>query len=303
MPFANLLASIADDGERTSLETIATKYPSLTRYVELGQQVETFEPEIHEMYGDAAGLDAPLQEAKKWRIWKDSHWKDWQSLHSQTEADLEAARQTIARMEALGDTDMTSDEIAKIVNDVLTARGVVDKDGLQKELTDLLEKKVQPAVFSAANTLTTRFEDVFDKLQVRSDTHRQKFGETLKPREVFEYMKKNNISDPDDAYDKMYAGKFREAEQKEIDAKLAKAKEEGIAEGRSAAIKEVTERAPGGGSIVDGGGGGRRMGPLEKKRMERMTGKEGEQADVPLGKGIYRQAAAEYRQKEMSGTA
>lgn len=303
MPFANLLASIADDGERTSLETIATKYPSLTRYVELGQQAEAFEPEIHEMYGDAAGLDAPLREAKRWREWKDGHWKDWQTLHTNTQAALDEANEKIARMEALGDTDMTAEEIAKVVNDVLTARGVVDKDGLQKELTDLIDKKVNPAVFSAANTLTTRFEDVFDKLQVRADTHRQKFGETLKPREVFEFMKKNGITDPDDAYDKMYADRYREADQKAIDAKLKAAKEEGIAEGRSAAIKEVTERAPGGGSIVDGGGGGRRMGPLEKKRMERMAGKEGEQADIPLGKGIYRQAAAEYRQKEMSGTA
>jgi hypothetical protein len=100
--------------------------------------------------------------------------------------------------------------------------------------------------------------------------------------------------DPDEAYNDFYKDKFSTREKETKAAELARAKEEGIAEGRKLAAAASGRST----SPVDGGGGGRKLGPLQRRP------KEGDPIDAPLGKGIIsQQYAQQKREKEMAGSA
>ncbi len=306
MPFENLLSAIADDGERTSLKAIADKYPAVKRYAELGEEVEPLLPRLKELQYDK--VSPAIEELEGWRNWKQGQWPTWEAKYHEIDNALADARMRVQELEARGDTDMTADDVKKIVKDSLAENGVVDEAKLTAKLADLVTKEIRPELNRTVNSWGNRFQDVYQKLTPKFGAHEKTFGEGLDASAVFGHMKKlaeqKHVSieqiDPDEAYNDFYKDKFSAREKETKAAELAKAKEEGIAEGRKLAAAASGRSA----SPVDGGGGGRKLGPLQRRQLERSKPKEGDVIDAPLGKGIIsQQYAQKQREKEMAGSA
>jgi hypothetical protein len=308
MSFENLLAAIAEDGERTSLKAIADKYPAVKRYAELGEQVEMLLPRLQKLGPKYDTISPAIDELERWRGWKDKDWAAWETDYQRIKDSLETATQRVQELEARGETEMDANEVKKIVKEALAENGVVDEAKLTSKLTDLIEKQVRPELTNTMNSWGNRFQEVYQKLTPRFRAHEKVFDEGLDATAVFEHMKKLaeqkkvriDTIDPDEAYNDFYKDKFAAKEKENREAAIAKAKEEGIVEGRKlAAVASGRSTSP-----VDGGGGGKKMGTLQKRQWERTRPKEGDSIDAPLGKGIIaQQYAQKLREKEMAGGA
>jgi hypothetical protein len=87
--------------------------------------------------------------------------------------------------------------------------------------------------------------------------HQQEFKENLDPQTLMDFMQKNNINDPDTAYDKMVAGRRQElaaTRQKELEAKHAADIEAARKEGAEQKARELA-MGPGGVLPTDNTGG------------------------------------------------
>lgn len=306
MSFENLLASLADEGERVNLKAISEKYPAVKRYAELGEQVEPLMPRLRALSYDSV---APLiEETEKWRTFKENDWPLWKQDFDRIQTSLADATSEIEKLRARGELDMTAEDVKKLIDESLTAKGVVDVNTLTSKLTDFRDKEMRPEIYSRETGMANRFQQVFAKMLPKSQMHQTTFGEVLDPNLVFDHMKKladsKKVSisdiDPDDAYNDLYKDKFAAKEKVASEAALAKAREDGVLEGR----KQASAAAGHSGQIVDGGFGGRKLGPLQRRQLERLKPKDGDKIDAPLGKGIIAaQYAQKIRDKEMIGAA
>jgi len=306
MPFENLLAAIADDGERNSLKAISEKYPAVKRYAELGEQVEPLLPRVKALQYET--LPPVVEELEKWRHFKETDWPMWEQEHSRVRTSLAEATAEVEKLRARGELDMTAEDVKKLIDESLTAKGVVDVNTLTSKLTEFRDKEIRPELNSTINGWGNRFQEVYQKLTPKFGAHEKTFGEALDAPAVFEHMKKlaeakktsmANI-DPDEAYNDFYKDKFAARDTATREAEKKAAREEGIAEGRKQAAA-LSGHSP---TIVDGGGGGRKLGPLQRRQLERLKPKEGDAIEAPLGKGIISQQYVQKKvEKEMSGSA
>ena len=120
MPFENLLAAIADEGERASFKTIADKYPAVKRYVELGEEVEPLLPRLRSLQYDR--VFPAVEELEGWRNWKEKDWPGWETEYHRIQDALGSATLRVQELEARGDTDMNADDVKKIVKEALADR-------------------------------------------------------------------------------------------------------------------------------------------------------------------------------------
>ena len=128
MPFENLLAAIADDGERNSLKAISEKYPAVKRYAELGEQVEPLLPRVKALQYET--LPPVVEELEKWRHFKETDWPMWEQEHSRVRTSLAEATAEVEKLRARGELDMTAEDVKKLIDESLTAKGVVDVNTL-----------------------------------------------------------------------------------------------------------------------------------------------------------------------------
>lgn len=303
MPFENLLSAIADDGERTSLRAIADKYPAVKRYAELGEQVEPLMPRLEALQYNH--LAPAVQELEGWRKFKSVDWPAWETDYHTAKTSLENANAEIAALRARGELDMTAEDVKKLIDESLTAKGVVDVTTLTSKLTDFRDKELRPEINATVNGLTNRFEDVYRKMTPKFGAHEKTFGEGLDVNAVFDHMKKladlkkvpvGNV-DPDEAYSDLYKEKFAARDTATREAEKKAARDEGIAEGR-----KLAAQATGHSQTMLDGSSGKKMGPLQRRQLDRVKPKEGEKIDAPLGKGLISQEAGQrYREKVAAG--
>jgi len=292
--FENLLQLAADE-DRATLTTMAGKYPTLRKFFELGEKVEPVADRLRALgpkYSD--DLTLPVVELEKWREWKAKDWPAWETQHNQIQEALTEASARVAELENNRSAEVTPDEIRQIVKTVLDEAGVVRNADLDAKMTKLVNEQVAPTVDSRVNALTMRFEDVFDKIEDVRDRHQGTFGETIRPKDIFKFMKEHEIADPEEAWSKMTSGKLAEKTAAQVAAEKKAEYEKGLAEGRKAAAKEMgAGRTP-----VDGGGDApRSRGALMRRAEARMPKKADGDVDtskIPLGKGIARVATQEY---------
>ena len=292
--FDNLLQLAADD-DRATLTTMAGKYPTLRKYFELGEKLEPVADRLRALgpnYVDNLAL--PVDELEKWRGWKAKDWPTWETQHTQIQEALTAASARVAELENDRSAEVTPDEIKQIVKATLDEAGVVRTADLDAKMTKLVNEQVAPTLDARVNGLTLRFEDVFDKIEDVRDRHQGTFGESIRPKDIFKFMKDNSIADPEEAWSKMTSGKLAEKTAAQVAAEKKAEYEKGIAEGRKAAAKELgANRSP-----VDGGGDNApRRGALMRRAEARMPKKADGEVDtskIPLGKGIARAATQEY---------
>ena len=295
--FENLLQLAADD-DKATLTTMANKYPTLKRYFELGEKVEPVHDRLkalHPTYAD--DLTLPVKELEDWHNWKGTKWLEWQSEYQRIQNALTEATEQITDLENNRSAEVTPDEIKQIVKETLDAAGVVRTADLETQMNKLVSEKVAPAWKADVNALTLRFEDVFDKIEEVRDRHHGAFGENIRPKDVFKFMKDNNLTDPEEAWTKMTSGKMAEKTAAQIAADKKAEYEKGLAEGRKVALQEKGA----GKSPVDAGGSVARPGALMRRAQARMPKKADGDLDstkIPLGKGIARVATQEYYNKK-----
>jgi len=296
--FENLLQLAADE-DKATLTQMATKYPNLKKNFELGESLEKLQPRIAALqYQDP---EAAVSELEKWREFKQTNWPAWEQKHQRVEAAFAEAQARIAELEARS-ADMTAEEMKEILKSTMKEMGVVTTPELQTQMAEFVNKNVSPTLDSRINGLTTRFEDVFDKIESVVQTHQSEFKEALRPKAIFDYMKEHKIADPEAAYKEMTAGKYQEKSAAQLAAEKKAEYEKGIADGKKAALETIgNQRNP-----VDGKGGSLapRGGTLMRRAEARMP-KDGDgktdTSKIPLGKGVHKAATQEYLEKQMAG--
>lgn len=299
MAFTNLL-ELAAEADRQTISEIAEKNPWLKKFAEQGEVLERLQPRLRGLYDDGSP-EKVVTELENWRKWQRTDWVAHQSRTQQAQDLLAAAQAKIVELENRSDAEVTPEEIRQIVKETVSATfseaGVVDNKKLEATMSDFLEKQLKPQLEANTNGLTSRFEDVYAALTPKLLEHKETFGETLKFRDVIDYMKKNNQMDPDKAYNEMVAPRLAEKVQKDWEAKLVEAEKRGEEKG---VLKARAEVRPGRAMPLDGQGGPK-VGPIQRAQLERF-GKppaEGQEIKAPLGKGVIAQKAAqEYFDKQ-----
>ncbi len=306
MSFETIIASINEEADRTSLAAMATKYPSLKEYAELGERVTGWKPRLKALSGTAANEDyesnpdMALSELENWRKWKTEKWPGWESEYVRRETALAEATAKVAELEGRSNTDMTAEEIRSVVADELKKAGVATSADVESRITDAITTKISPELDKKVIGLTQRFEDVYSALTPKLHEHAKNFdGEILSPAEVFKHMKATGQMDPIKAYNDMVAPKLEAKRVADQTQAIAAAKAEGVTEGRKAAIA-----ASGRGNPVDGGKAVAKPGPLMKRWAAKEAARTEKGQSSRLGSGTAAaEAARAHVEKEMAGAA
>ncbi len=297
--FENLLQLAADE-DRVTLNSMASKFPQLKEYFELGERVKPVTDRLkalHPTYAD--NFEAPVKELEDWRAWRGTKWNDWQAEHTRVQEALATATAEVATLQNDRSAEVTPDEIKEIVRATMKEAGMVTGTDVEAAITKTINEKVGPTLDAKVNGLTMRFEDVFDKIEDIRDRHQGTFAESIRPKQIFEFMKANSITDPEEAWTKMTSGKLAEKTAATIAAEKKAEFDKGVAEGKKEALKAAGQQR----NPVDGGdsGGARRPGALMRRAEAKMPkSPEGgvDTSKIPLGKGISRVATQEYYDKK-----
>ncbi len=254
MAFENLLA-LAAEADRQPLKELAEKHPWLKKFAEKGERFEQLEPQFKELYDDGDPVKT-INELKNWRKWNQTDWVAHQNQTAQLRDLLATATTKVTELESRSDIEMTPEEVRSLVAEsvkaTLAESGLVNKQGLEASLTELVEKRVFPKILEESNGLTNRFEDVYARLTPKMLEHARNFdGETLDMAALFKHMKDTSQMDPIKAYDGMVAPRLREKEQKDWEAKVEAAAKAGEQKGRREVAATSGRSMP-----VDGRGAG-----------------------------------------------
>jgi hypothetical protein len=309
MAFADILAAITEEADRTQLEAVAKKHPNLQDYLEAGEQLDRIRPRLRALGGDesadyyASNLEGPVTELENWRKFKATDWPVHAAEQERLRDALSEAQTRVAELEATRGTDMEADEVKQVIAATLKELGVATTADVHTAIEKTVNEKINPAVDRTVNGLASRFEDVFDKIEDVLTTHRSVFpDDKIRAKQVFDYMKTNKETDPEKAYKAMTADKYTAKQKKEQDEALQKAREEGKAEG----LVEGRRQGLGSGRSqpVDGSGNQAPRGALMARWAEKKKALDDAKIPRKLGDGRSAAAgAAEYREKIAQGEA
>jgi len=303
MSFESIAAGISDETERGMLMNIASKYPQLKKFVEVG---ETAAPVLEKLA--AGGVDPASELAKlpEWVGYRQNHWVQERNMYQQEAeaADRAAALETELNELRLKGADMTDEDF----NRLLDARGVVTKDALKAELNDVVKT---PTLMSAMGSQGARFQQLYSELQPREREFYEQFKENLPMTAIFGYMETNRVWDPQSktmvmpttqqAYEAVVGPRMMAKKESDYQEKIKLAKEEGLKEGEQKAFQ--SRGAPG---VPTGGGGAKGMEGRANSFMSRIFGKRSERDGAAgggrLGDGTASREGFEKFQEKRSGT-
>lgn len=303
MSFSSILAEIAEDTDRDSLAMLAGKYPSIRTYADVGSKFVELTPRLRTFGGERADeyVNDPsltLDYAEHWAKWRKANWdEDFKGTRAERmkQEKLEQAEAKILELEARSNTDMTPEEIRALAKEVaaetLKTGGVLTEAQLETKMGEFAAR--QRGEFNA-NLL--QFEDVFDQLGPLVVEHKAEFGESLSARKVFDKMREKGFSGTaSDAYKQVYGDKINAKSAEARTAELKAEREAGALEERKRLAAENSGRA-----MPVGASEGRKMGPVQRKVMERA--KSEDTGNYKLGSGaISAKASQEYREKQFAG--
>lgn len=302
--FENLL-QLAADTDRETLSSMATKYPNLKRYFELGEKVEPLQARLRALGGQEAGdryaneLVPAIEELENWRRWKEKDWTSWQADHTSLQEALATATAKVSELEQRSNTDMTPEEIKEVIKTTLTELGVVTTPALEAKMAELVSKQVEPKLTQYTNGLTDRFEDVYAELTPEALEHKATFGERIDFKGIFKLMRESGERDPHRAYESFYKDKFAEKAKVDRQKELEEAEKRGEAKGLQKAAHVSGRENP-----VDGSGSSRLAGPLRRRWQAKTEAMKKDGIEPKLGSGqTAAEAAREYREKRAAEAA
>lgn len=223
-------------------------------------------PEIGQAMGELEVALAKSSEfVTNWETWRAGNW-DPDKKMTKTEV---AAREELARVQTelaekagAAGVEMTFDETIA----ALKKAGFAPRAEIVEELKSQF---VAPqAQTEALNRLALGFQNAFVGTYTLGLEHQQEFGKLLNIGELFEYMNKNNLNDPRDAYSRMVAPLRAEKAAADSAALAAKHQEELKQAEERGAIKARQETAMGSGGLpTDQDGSNAGMGHLQASRQ------------------------------------
>jgi hypothetical protein len=306
MGFQDILNSIHEETDRTQMAALAGKYPSMRTYLERGERFEAVAPRLRAVNPRfAEEPEALVENVEAWESWRRNNWDNDAGMTREERRRAEAlnlAELKIAELEMRGDTDMTSEEIAelvaKTVEGVLKTKGVVTAEDLNNKLS----KEFVPELNKNFNNMLGNFEGVFADLGPLTVRHEREFGEEIDPQKVFNRMREANAAGhpitAKQAYAEVYKPKLDERAAAAEQKKIEDAEKRGEIRAQEKFVKEggVSRSNP------VGEGSGRRLGPMQRRQMERAAANTQQGGTPKLGRGnIAAQAGEEYRAKQMAG--
>jgi len=252
----------------------------LDKYPQLKQSVDNVEAQ-------ARDYD---QRLKSWEQWRASNW-DENANATRREVELQAELAAAKAAGGGGVDDWNKGGFADIVKDI-EKQGFVKADVVNKTITDQLDR------------LALGFEEVYKRTVSLPWKHAKEFGPDaeLDMGAVLDHMRKNNIHDPQKAYEDYVAPKRAEAQ---------KAREAEVAAKHAAEIAEAEKRGEmkaamgsGGRLPTDQSGSGPALGHLQRNILEKAKGAN---SDDPgpgkLGENVIAQQGYEELLKSRAGAA
>jgi hypothetical protein len=274
-----LKTSVTDETDRTSLATLAAKYPNLIKAVD-----ET----------DTA--------ASGWEKWRNDHWDP---TANKTKEQV-AAEQRVAALEAVGNfggAEMTFEEIkASLAKEGFVAKA--DLVSAMKNRADPLHETVRGMVNGSAAGI----EFFLRKMGSVPVEHFKEFGEVdpkLMDTIIDAYGKAPAGTDPRTVYDQIVAPKRDEIRKAAETARETQHKadlEAAEARGAAKARQEIGMAAGSAGMPTDQSGSPAGMGPLQRQQAERFnaTKETAPPNSAPLGSGINAREGLQWLQEQRS---
>jgi len=322
MAFEDIVKSITDEADRTSVAALAVKYPVLKDFAEMGEKAKAARPfvdQIAKMY-NRQDLDLPevAKLAAGWENWKQTEWDAESKMtvgEKRAKAALDEVNAQLTELQGRGETEMTIEEVNQHVAKILSEQGVVTREELKKVLPldtffDKDGKSIvatKADVMDAHNRLAGRFSEVYGELTPEFASHYQDFKEPIDFKKVeavmIEYAKNNGgrMMGAKAAYREAYRDKFetREKEQRQAEITAAEAR------GEEKARKSFQQSSSGHAIPVDSRGGLGHMGPIQKRYVSKQVpAADGKPVEAPLGKGMLsRLAAQEHAEKQNNAGA
>lgn len=297
--FDDALALIKDPDKAKIFKEISEEIPDI-RGGWLRQS--DYSKKMNDLSEEKKQLQTDLEQLQNWRSWRRDNWDDDQNMtNAEREKlqEIEALNSELEVLKAAQEAGMTFDEVSQYISKELDKKQVVTRDYIDKEFRsklvdqDFYAKDVKEKLNNIANGMEYLYEETFPL----GFSHRDEFGEVLKPRDLIVFANENGIKDIGKAYEAWVAPRRNEAQKKKTEEMVAKAKQEG----REEALKT---QAMGQNGRMPTDSGAPQMGHMEAKlRAVKQEGEEGSPIsdDIKLGSGISASVAALYRRDVAEG--
>lgn len=296
--FEELLASIVqDENDRKVVLEVGGKYPELRdgwlRQSDYSKNMDSLKKEQTEFKEKVSYADS----MSNW--WKENWINDaYGDGKGATKRELEKDN-LIAELQkqiSVGG-EVTFEDLNKYLEETSKNKGWVSQETFNKALTEK-ETLVNKAFDDKLSNALANISHLMTKGPQLATRHLKDFGEVLDIESLTKLAVEKKLPTLDDAYQEMYRPQFEERAKKDLEAKLAAAREEG----RKDALKVNAAQPP-----VDSGSPD--MSAFQRF-VQGVKPTEGEQNgrvvsdDVPFGKGhIAAQAAREYDRRAAEANA
>jgi len=316
MAFSDILQTIAEETDRTTIQNLATKYPSIREFVETGEHARKLEERL-KAFG-VTNLEQGVEYVRGWKKWKDENWDSEAKMTREEKAAKENLVQIQARLnelEARQETDMTPEEVRALVDEQLNGRKIVTEEDLNTLLPkDRFFKDGKPALVTTEdverrlNGVAMRFQSIYEELTPQLLSHEKTFGEPVDVKKIFatmdeEFAKSRRLLSATEAYQMVYGPKYTEREKAAQQKAVEDAKAAGIAEGEKKGRLAV-QQSQGGGRGMPAGGGSAPVGAVMKRVASRQPKSgDGSPIEAPLGKGIIAAVAAQQHMEKADSAA
>ncbi len=237
--FTELLASLPEGPAREALKNVGDQHPEVSTLLSEGfLRQDEFSRRMDEVRDKVKFAD----DMTSW--WKDQWVPDaYGQGKGATKAELEKDRQIEQlRVQAASGGEMNFDDLNKYLDEQISSRGIVTRKDLDtftaekgKEVNELVDAKMNANISAYAYAATA-----LPKLMLMHD---KEFGEILDPNAFLKAAGEAGATDLEKFHGEFVRARREEKQQKEIDAKIAAAKEEGLQQGRLERSSQPTEGA------------------------------------------------------------
>lgn len=239
MDFGQLLSSLSEE--------VKTQHPELVQAIQAASELQ-------------AKYAAAQEELNQWQQWRANNWDD-AAGKTKAEAALQAELEQLAaenealRAQLLGSPTTPASQpssappatpsqvraaVSQLAGNYLTeeqARALVNQLLAERVTTQQLNQ----AIAEATNSIVKAVANVLPRSLDAFARHMREFGEPLEASKLMEYMQKNNITDPIQAWEQMVAPIREERRQREIEQKIKEAEQRGAERAKQELAMSMTK--------------------------------------------------------------
>lgn len=279
--FGVLLGAITDEGDRKTFEALSGKYPALRAVVKEDDFTRLSEQAAH----DRGTLD-------KWEKWRVDNWNDEHKMTTKEYARMQEVAAVRAELEAAKASGSGEAMNFTELDEYLKTKGVVTKSDLETEL-----KPVKDGAAESVDKYAQAYGAIITKAIPLAVDHQRLYGKSLDLEDMFAKASKEGISNIEKAYE-FYTSEDR---QKKQEAEFAAKIEAARAEERQ---KVLQESALGEGGRIPVDSGNPELGHFQTRlQQQKSAAEKADQVvpdEVPLGQGIGRFVAQQYRKDQVA---